>query len=98
MGESCKRSPSSPSPKEETMQVHESKTGRRKFLQLIGAAGAISGMLPFFETSVAAQKHVKAQATRWTQKTSQNRGDIARSVGWSHFLGANDLSGCVRQQ
>jgi hypothetical protein len=55
----------------QAQEVHEPKTGRRKFLQLIGAAGAISGMLPFSGTSVAAQKHVRAQASGWTQKTSQ---------------------------
>jgi hypothetical protein len=44
----------------QAQDVHEHKTDRRKFLQLIGAAGAISGMLSFSGASVAAQKHARA--------------------------------------
>lgn len=75
----------------QAQEVHESKTGRRKFLQLIGAAGAISGMLPFAGTSVAAQKHVRAQTSGWTQKTAQTAAAL-RDLWVGHIFWVRTVS------
>ena len=71
--------------------VQQHKTGRRKFLQLIGAAGAVSGMLPLSGTAVAAQKHVSAQTSGWTEKTSQT-GAALRDLWVGHIFWLRTVS------
>jgi hypothetical protein len=75
----------------QAQEVHEPNTGRRKFLQLIGAASAISGMLSFSGTSVAAQKHVRAQTSGWTQKTAQTAAAL-RDLWVGHIFWVRTVS------
>ena len=71
--------------------IHQRKTGRRKFLQVIGAAGAVSGMLPLSGTAVAAQKHVSAQTSGRTEKTSQTAAAL-RDLWVGHIFWVRTVS------
>ena len=75
----------------QAQEVHQHKAGRRKFLQFIGAAGAMSGMLPLSGTGVAAQKHVSAQTSSWTQKTSQTAAAL-RDLWVGHIFWVRTVS------
>jgi hypothetical protein len=75
----------------QAQEVHKPNTGRRKFLQLIGAASAISGMLSFSGTSVAAQKQVRAQTSGWTQKTAQTAAAL-RDLWVGHIFWVRTVS------
>ena len=80
---------------------------RRSFLQLVGVAGVMGGIVPFPGTAFAAEQHNHtavaavsgvAESQPRSAKTSHTCGGAARSVGWAHILGTQRLDRNLQHQ